>query len=134
MKNYIKKVSLLGNGIKGLKATIVEYRTSKDGLYIPSENNKKQNIAVTAAIGTSFRKLRYYLLETTERIPSEWKSCGFFKNGDFQQNVPLNGDAQKRAWAECQDLVDRTFVTEVTYDANDNGGYRLSGTITSPNG
>ena len=131
MKNTIKKVALLGNGSKGLKAIITQFRTINN-MYVPKELVEKQKVAVPSNLMSSFRKLRYYLLETTERIPQEWKDMSLFVNGEFDQGKKLVGDAAKRAWAECQDLLDRTLIDSVeTTNADGSLGYKIVGRIAS---
>ena len=131
MKNTIKKVAILGNGSKGLKATITQFRTINN-MYVPKELVEKQKVAVPSNLMSSFRKLRYYLLETTERIPQEWKDMSLFVNGEFDQGKKLVGDAAKRAWAECQDLLDRTLIDSVeTTNTDGSLGYKIVGRIAS---
>lgn len=131
MKNSIKKLSLIGDGDKGLKAVIVEYRNDGN-LAIPTDNTKKQKTAVPSEMKQQFKKLRYYLLETTERIQESWHR--FFSNGVFDEDAQLKGDQMKKEWAECRDLISRTFISEVEYDANDGLTYKIFGTVVSKDG
>lgn len=132
MNNKITSVALIGDGTKGLKATVEEMRQVNGGI-IPKTLVERQKVAVPSELSSAFRSLRYYLLESTERIAEEWRP--FFKDGEFQTTMQLKGDAQKKRWADCQDMLDRTVIDGVTRSkSDDNEGFTISGRIYSKNG
>lgn len=131
MKNIIKRVDLMGNGSKGIKIVVVEYR-EVEGYSVPTENVKKQKTAVPSDLLQSFRKLRYYLLETTERLPDEWKK--FFINSEMAEKSKNYTTEEVTAWAKCQNLIDRTFIDAVEFIDGDGGSYRIFGRIESEAG
>lgn len=137
-KATIKSVALKGNGAKGLTCKMVRYTegiNDKAKMTAPKESTETMKVAVGHDLMASFRKLRYYLLESTERIQEPWKASKIFKNGDIDQDFKTVGQENKEIFVEASSLFDRTFVDKVELIPMDGAmAYKIYGRIENKDG